>query len=297
MDAVLATHPMISIRDDASVREAAGLMADSRIGAVGVIDEAKSFCGIFTERDLLSLVALGRDLNSIRLRDVANEFPVIVEGPISMNQAAERMRRSRIRHLVVKEDGEYNIISIRDLNVPIDLMTLTARDVMTSPGVVCRQDAYLAEVAEILADRDISGLPVVDEEGSLTGMVSERDLAHALGSPLVRLAVRRPSPHRGAKRAGPAVRAADIMTTPLITVEPSTPISELSRSMIGNDINRLPVVDDGRLVGVVSRGDVLRALAGISHARVTDPIPDVVVLGGSGLLGDPRPDSLSSAAR
>lgn len=116
----LATHPMIAIREDATVREAAALMADYRIGAVGVLGEAKELRGIFTERDLVSLVALGRDTETMLLCDVANDYPVVVEGPVSTSEAAELMRKARIRHLVVSHRGEHRIVSIRDLNVPVD---------------------------------------------------------------------------------------------------------------------------------------------------------------------------------
>jgi CBS domain-containing protein len=162
---------------------------------------------------------------------------------------------------------------------------LAAGDVMSSPAVACREEAYFEEVAELLADREISGLPVVDSGGGVVGVVSERDLAHALGGPLIRLVLRRPI-HSGPFLRGPhavpigAKRAADIMTSPAIVADPRTPLHKLARVMLEEQINRIPIVYLGRLVGVVTRGDLLGALAGLSHGNLALDEPPVVI--GSG---------------
>lgn len=172
---------------------------------------------------------------------------------------------------------------------PKQLVALTARDLMTTPPMACRSDAYLAEVAEILADRDISGMPVVDDNGEILGVISERDVAHALGGPLVKLAIRRPSSHRSTWHAGPSITAGDIMTVPALVVELSTPITEIARLMVSAGINRVPVVDEGRLEGVVTRGDVLGALAGMIVGTVPGVVKPTVVLGGTGVSARPAP--------
>jgi CBS domain-containing protein len=156
---------------------------------------------------------------------------------------------------------------------------------MTAPAIACREEAFFEEVVEILAERDISGMAVVDRLGAVVGVVSERDLAHALGGPMVRLALRRHSEHalhgvadlpRGARRAR------EIMTAPAVTVSGDSSIEEVARLMSVNEINRVPVVDDGRLIGMITRGDVLGALAHIEHRPIDLESPPVVV-GSSGL--------------
>ena len=289
MATTVQTHPLISIRSDASVQEAARLMSDCSIGAVGVLDEKRRFKGIVTERDLSWFVARAKDPTVTTVGEITNDFPVVVEGPIDDEAALERMRKSRIRHLIVQESGEFRIVSIRDYLSEAALTRRseprTARDVMTAPAVACHGETFFEEVVEILAERDISGMPIVDHQGVVVGVISERDLAHALGGPMVRLALRRPSDHalhavgelpRGARRA------AEIMTTPAVTVEVDTPIEEIARRMHVHQINRLPVVEDGRLRGVVTRGDVLGVMAHIEHEPIDLDSPPVLV-GGSGL--------------
>lgn len=161
----------------------------------------------------------------------------------------------------------------------------TASEAMTSPAVACRDSAFFEEVADVLAERDISGMPVVDSAGDVVGVVSERDLAYALGGPLVRRSLRRHhgrpiSPASDLPREGR--RAKDIMTTPVLAVAPDTAIEEVARVMQAHQVNRVPVIDDGRLVGIVTRGDVLGAVAHLAHRPCDTGLP-VVVVGSSGM--------------
>src|SRR5688572_30680576 len=109
------THPLISVHGTAAVADAAQVMSDCSMGAVGVLDPNKELMGIFTERDLVWLVAQRRDPFGVRLAEVVNDFPVIVEGPLSDEAALERMRQAHIRHLLVKEGDDTRIVSMRDL--------------------------------------------------------------------------------------------------------------------------------------------------------------------------------------
>lgn len=284
MSAKVNSHPLISIRSDATVQEAARLMADCSIGAVGVLGTSKQFAGIVTERDLSWFVAQAKDAAATTIVEIVNDFPVVVEGPIEDAEALERMRTARIRHLIVHESDEYRIVSMRDYVLkPPDRgdEEPRARDVMTAPAVACRDEAFFEEVAEVLADRDISGMPVVDASGKVVGVISERDLAHALGGPMIRLAVRRHShgPFMRDIHAVPreARRAKDVMTSPPVTVPPDAHLEELARLMRIHQVNRVPVVESERLIGVVTRGDVLGAIGHLDHAEIDLTRPPVLV--------------------
>jgi CBS domain-containing protein len=196
------------------------------------------------------------------------------------------MKRSRVRHLIVHEGNDYQMVSLRDLIPDLEgraalPATLTAADVMSSPALACREDAFLEEIAEALADRAISGMAVVDEIDGLVGVVSERDLAHVLGGPLVRLAVRRGHGRKLEESAGDLARdqrrAKHVMSTPPITVGPDATLPELAALMMKHEINRVPVLKDGRLVGLVTRGDLLGTMSGAHASAGLKLLPPVVI--------------------
>lgn len=291
---MIETHHLISVRSSATVDEAARLMDDCGLGALGVLDADKKFAGIFTERDLTHLVATAKNPQEIRMAEVLNDFPVVVDGPITFAEAAEQMENSHVRHLVVLEDGDHRIISMRDLigagsGEIVDSpssngsksgaeslaylasfagpLPMRTSDIMSSPAVTVPAHARLEEVASILAYHDITGCPVVDGD-ELVGVISERDVARALGNSSVRLAIRPSGPSSDPPRdALDGHIASDVMTRPATTVSPDTPVTTAAEIMFKQHIKRLPVVIANRLQGVVTRGDVLRAFAGLSDER------------------------------
>jgi CBS domain-containing protein len=139
------------------------------------------------------------------------------------------------------------------------------RDVMTSPVVSVRPDAPLKDVAALLIDHRISGLPVVDPTGTLLGVVSEADfLMKEQGAEAVRhrwLArfIGDTAESRSRLDKVAAVTAGDAMSSPAITIAPDGRISEAAALMTDRRINRLPVVAEGTLVGIVTRADLVRA--------------------------------------
>lgn len=111
----IETKPLISIRSSASIVEAAQLISDLSIGALGVTDPNGAFVGLFTERDLAWVIAQGKDPSATVIGDVVNDFPVVVDAPLSWEEAAARFDRAHVRHLIVLQDGERRIVSARDL--------------------------------------------------------------------------------------------------------------------------------------------------------------------------------------
>lgn len=142
---------------------------------------------------------------------------------------------------------------------------MTVRDVMTQSVICVRPETPLKEVAGLLIDHKISGLPVVDDDGAVLGVVSEADfLMKEQGAEAVRhrplariLGESRESRAQLAKLR--AVTAGEAMTAPAVTIAPSRPISEAAALMTSRGVNRLPVVDDGRVVGIATRADLVRA--------------------------------------
>jgi CBS domain-containing protein len=145
----------------------------------------------------------------------------------------------------------------------------TARDVMTTEVCAVRADTPLEEIAQLLATHHISGVPVVENDGRVIGMLSEADLIdeekRAARIPRTALYGFFPVPEDVLKEVyhgGKHLTAGDMMTKKVATATEDTPVSKLADLMITRRINRVPILRDGKLVGIVSRADLLRALTG-----------------------------------
>jgi CBS domain-containing protein len=136
------------------------------------------------------------------------------------------------------------------------------KDIMTTDVVTVAPETPLKDVAATLVERGISGVPVCDEDGQVVGVVSETDI-------LFKESGRKPT-QRGPLAAltggslaelskATARTAGEAMTKPPITVGSFRIVAEAARLMLENDVNRLPVVKHGKLVGIVSRADLVRA--------------------------------------
>ncbi|MDI9885121.1 CBS domain-containing protein [Streptomyces sp. HNM0645] len=132
---------------------------------------------------------------------------------------------------------------------------------MTGEVVSVVPSTPFKEVAKRLAEHDISGLPVLDEDDRVVGVVSETDLLvrQALAADAV-CGTRRPGPGAGTpgRDEGDAITAGRLMSAPAVTVHADETVAAAARTMLRRCVDRLPVVDDeDRLVGIVTRRDLL----------------------------------------
>ena len=114
-DKAIETQSLISIRETAPIKQAAELMSDLSIGALAINNCEQDFVGLLTERDLLWAVGCGKNPYETKVADVMNDFPVVVEGPLTFEETARRMTSSHVRHLIVRQDGELRVVSMRDV--------------------------------------------------------------------------------------------------------------------------------------------------------------------------------------
>ena len=156
-------------------------------------------------------------------------------------------------------------------------MSLTAADIMTTNVKTVRASASVAEIARLLSDNEISAVPVCDAQGQVLGMLSEGDLLRPVGK------------EQATKRAwwlnllaegtdlAPSFmecisvenqRAETMMVAPAITAAPDNTVPELADLLVRHHIKRLPIIRDGKLVGIVSRADLVRVLARTPDAIV-----------------------------
>jgi CBS domain-containing protein len=136
---------------------------------------------------------------------------------------------------------------------------LTVRDVMTDHPRTVPADTPLKEAARLLVRTGLGALPVVDDERHVLGMVSEREVIRHLLSTQVFTGV----DVRSAIAPGTATRSVrDVMSRQVMCVAPEQPIAEVASLMSNKDVDRVPVVREGQLVGFLTRGDIVRKLIG-----------------------------------
>jgi len=137
---------------------------------------------------------------------------------------------------------------------------LSIKDVMTTSVVTVSSSATFHEVAELMQRYGISAVPVVDER-AVIGIVSEADLLVKEAPPAGGWKLwAEPRKERLVRVKAADTTAADVMTAPVVTAQPDEPLARGARRMREREVKRLPVVaDDGTLVGIVSRRDLLSA--------------------------------------
>jgi len=147
---------------------------------------------------------------------------------------------------------------------------LTARDIMTREVVSIRPEASVEELAKLLEEHRISGVPVLDKTGGLVGVVTQSDLVQrsrdlelppALNILDFHLFLEMPShfKKRLEKLLGNKVR--DVMTADPVSIAPDTPVNEIAGLMTAQGVHTLPVLAEGKLVGIVGKLDLIRGLA------------------------------------
>ena len=118
---------------------------------------------------------------------------------------------------------------------------MLVRNRMSRPAVTVRQDADFQKALALMQEKKLRRLPVVDDDGRLVGIVVERDLLVA-----------------AMRYLQSRVEIGDVMTRNVVTVGPDTDLNEVARTMLERKIGGLPVVEQGRLVGIITESDIFK---------------------------------------
>ncbi|MEV4602961.1 CBS domain-containing protein [Amycolatopsis sp. NPDC049253] len=152
---------------------------------------------------------------------------------------------------------------------------MRARDLMSAPVVAVTPSASAKEAAEVLTKHGFTALPVVDDDERLIGIVTEADLIRHRVPADVRSGAGSPG-----AAAGRTVE--DVMTTPVTAMSPGTDVADLCQALVDARIRAMPIADGSRLVGIVTRGDVVRVLARADSAIAADVRHRLEIYGGTG---------------
>lgn len=254
-----------------AIREAAKQMETDGVGLLAVLEDGKA-AGILTDRDLVLHAADGPQSQVGR----AMSTPAIpIAADASLEEAIESMERSRMRRLLVI-DGEgrpYGVLELDDLvrliggelaglsevagaqldrfsgaSAPAGEPARAGRQGAhySKKVVALRSDVPVQRAIEEMKKEVVGSVVVTNEQDQPAGIVTDRDIA-------MRIVSRGDDPK--------SVKLADIMTSPAITADASQPIEEITELMKAHCVRRIPVLQDGRLVGIVSYDDLLVVLS------------------------------------
>lgn len=146
---------------------------------------------------------------------------------------------------------------------------MLAKEIMTTDVITVSPDERVDVVTKLLIDNKISGIPVVDQENHILGIVTEKDLLIKAGELKVPFYItlfdsiifmENPMRFNSNLKKYTASKVKDAMTTKVVVVDENTPVQEIAEMMQGKGVNRLPVVRNNKLIGIVTRNDVLKAL-------------------------------------
>ncbi len=141
---------------------------------------------------------------------------------------------------------------------------MRVKDIMTTAVKVAKPDDRIRDVATIMCFNKISGMPVVDDAGNIVGVISEKDILHAMFPSLDDM-MENPKlvdfeSLEAEYRDVVHLRVADLMSPRVFVVEPDMPVLRAASIMFRNRIRRIPVANGGRLLGIISVGDVHKAI-------------------------------------
>jgi CBS domain-containing protein len=154
---------------------------------------------------------------------------------------------------------------------------MQVRDIMSSPAITVRPDTKIQEIATIMREHEISGVPVVNENGKLLGAVTELNLIarnapvkqpHYITvlSAMIPVGIEGYFDYKEQLRQTLATNASELMSQEIRTVEPATPLEEAMEIMLNPENSMLPVVEQNRVIGVITRTDLVRLIEKLEMA-------------------------------
>lgn len=157
---------------------------------------------------------------------------------------------------------------------------MKVREIMTTDVISVKRDTTVNEVARLMGARDVSGVPVVEDDDSVAGMITELDLIERntrLDMPhfiqildLGRIPLELPGQYRHRLEHMLGTHAEDVMSHKVISVGPDESVEALAELMVEQGVNPVPVVEAGRLIGIVSRADIIDMMAAEFSAPGTE---------------------------
>lgn len=285
-----AEHIMLPL-DGETLRETLDLMLE-RLEARGFVRDANAIRRLLADTRMRDVVALGPDVvlphfrtdavteltmaigvssRPIRVAEAPGLQPRVVILILAPREAATLYLQtvSTITRMVEKEGVVERIIAAKSAAEILDIPEigaariqprLTVGDIMSHRIWSVSPDQSAREAVDLMVRRRVGALPVVGEKAEVLGIVTDRELMSALLPQIPRAGDEADSPRRAAALRDTRVR--DIMSRSVLCIADEMGLNEVATLMINKDVEQVPVVSDGRLVGMLTRSDIIRKLFG-----------------------------------
>jgi CBS domain-containing protein len=239
---------------------ARALMRDLRVRALPVIEGGR-LEGVVTQRSILRLTSTR---SNIPVAGIMEPARILITPSMELSKAALLMAREGLDETPVVQSPTdrtaIGMLKIEDLlrlivEALVEAPDVKVSDVMNRDVISCSPSDDLAQVWELMERENLSGLPVVEKAGGrlrVVGIVTRTDIIRSGG---VRVA-------EESKKGRTPARVRSVMRTPVIVVESGAPLSRAAELMLTKRIKRLPVVESGGLVGIISRSDIVKTVCG-----------------------------------
>ena len=256
----LMSEDIITIDKDQNLSDALKLLRKNNVSRLPVVNN-KELVGIISERDIASKLGSSKyesmpasrlHISSVMVKDV-----ITVPQTMQLGEVAKLMLEKGIGSVPVMDgDKMVGIVSKADfvtLAVGIAFDKITVKEIMTKDLIVVSPTERLVHARRQMMEGHVGRLPVVDD-GNLVGMLTSKDLMRAF------IDFRKHVPEKYQKSQIKEVLIEDIMSSnPIFTSKDAT-ISEVAKIMIETGYNGLPVVDDNKVVGIITQTDILRLI-------------------------------------
>ena len=250
----IANYGLVTVKKDTSVYAAAGILIKNNISGLPVVDDT-GLVGIISEKDVLRLLRDTEFLTS-SVEDYMTRDVVCFDEEDSIVDICNCLMNNSFRRVPITYEGKLTgIISRADLIKscihkfkPKEQVgesakgkeRFQAKDVMQCGLLTVKRETPIYEAMEIIATRNITGLPVVDDGMNLVGIVSEKDVLRLLCDPNAKLG-----------------NAEDFMTEEVVSFNHEDSVFDICDCLVNNNFRRVPILNQGRIVGIISRVDLI----------------------------------------
>ncbi len=253
VDEVMTRNPVF-LHDSDYMTHARQVMRDRHYRTLPVVDNKNKVIGILTEKELLNIYSTK---SNVTVEGFTSVSP-LVHPDMEMMQAARIMTDAELGRVPVVKSGQdktlVGILSVVDIFRNLNLEKIPSKkveEIMTKNVKTCSAKDSVAKVWLKMKELGFSGLPVVKDD-KVIGMVTRRNIISAGYA-----RIEREDEHGTKSSMSPAVEK--IMSTPAYTLSPKTTLKEAIQTFLRFDVGRLSIVENGKLVGIVDRSDIIKA--------------------------------------